>query len=403
MLNINIEALDKKEFIHYIFEKSRRVAFRESECESSVLSWFCADIKKLFDEMQPFLVQEYEDTKYFYSDYQEINRIRVYDLNDNLLNYMISHKNTEVWGNIGFPEDPCFIDKCGQAVFTTIIHEEMCEFFGETSETISFLQEINVSFDVSETPNAIPCLERDVSESKKRTDDRRHEQEQIEQGKKEILKELDVMLKKNGFRFSQGYFYRFVKDEGLIYITTDGQDIFYDIIPLFAKFYEEEEILWPSFCTELYREEEGVQDQSCKEIFLNDILPKLVSVEDLTSLYHIRSYLYESHLGESIEDDLCLPYILLKLNRGEEAVSQIEHLYRATVEGLMDDDEWEDLYSETYDQAESYAKKELSMLLTLEALVKERNYDEVRQILNQNKSNAMKIILRTGLFTDTNH
>ena len=63
MLNINIEALDKKEFIHYIFEKSQRVAFRESECESSVLSWLCADMKKLFDEMQTFLVQEYEDTK----------------------------------------------------------------------------------------------------------------------------------------------------------------------------------------------------------------------------------------------------------------------------------------------------------------------------------------------------
>lgn len=300
---------------------------------------------------------------------------------------MLDHRNSEVWAAYGLPEDPCFMDKEGLCLLRTVVHEEICEYYGEVLENADFFEEARQ--DDFHRPKL------DFEGSRERVVLKKAEIEREQQAQENTVKEIAPALRNAGFCISENHFFRIAENQIFIFGMVQGEEIHYDAIPMFGD-YSNRLRIFPDFSTVLHKEEKELYDTSDKNLFLEFILPKLAAVNDLESLYVLRADFCQSHFGETIEDDTLAPYILMKLGQYQEAAAQIRTLYESHMSAILDFESRAAAFldEEEYDETKNWLQKEFSCLLSLANYAESGDYAAVNRLLEETQEKTLEHIRR---------
>ncbi len=393
LLNFN-EAIWNQKLLRYLCENTAYLSFRISlsdiNCGQQNTSYLA---QPFFEKMKSALVVTYLDTVYFNSEFEEINKILVYRINDKTKTYILQDIPGMSFGIFGYPEDPCFIKENGACFLKTVFHEGLCCIYDETTTEYKQIHSLGIS------------IEREISmlSDIPRFEDKTQIEERIalkysllrtaEEQKEKIKNSILDLLTAQDFQYNKNYFYRIINEELFIIVFVDGEDggnIYYDVLPLCMKV-DPEMVIFPSFNVRVFAEETG--KKMSFDLFAKYIFPELLQVTDIISLDSVRKKLAKWH-GFTEEDiaDISI-YTNIKMKRYIEAIEIIEKMYSENIIDINEDYETGLLSESEWKETLEHIEIQFSDLLGLVHLMKNKDVKKLDVILCHNELNTCNLLM----------
>lgn len=389
------EKIWNEKLLQYLCECATHLTFRIA------LNGMQKKIQKRSFESSPFwekmresLVMDFTDTVYFGSEFNEPNRILVYKIDSENIQYIQKYFPLMLFDLFGTPEDPCFIRENGTCLLKTVFHEEICWIYDDGCQERKKLEALGLEIESYVSTSDIPRI-ADKVQIEKRAAHRKEFSIKEFQCKKLIENRIASNLIEIGFCKDSDFFYRIIENDVMVMVSFAGQeggDIYYDVLPLCIRT-DTERILFPGFSIRIFAEEAGIAEFTLWELFEKEILPLILDVETSTSFYQVRKALLESH-GIETWDDEGLTYALLKNGSFQEASQRIQAIYKQYTEIIDEECEEGNLSEEERNEEITHLENQFSQQLNLCYLIENQKVEDIARILSDNEHHNLNILER---------